>query len=41
MYEEMPEVLASAMGDYAYMARFATDEEIHEFLNYIIEKKEG
>ena len=41
MYEEMPEVLASAMGDYAYMARFATDEEMYEFLDYVIEKKEG
>ena len=41
MYEEMPEVLASAMGDYAYMARFDTDEEMYEFLNYVIEKKEG
>ena len=41
MYEEMPEVLAGAMGDYAYMARFDTDDEIMEFINYIIEKKEG
>ena len=41
MYEEMPEVLASAMGDYAYMARFSTDEEMYEFLDYVIEKKEG
>ena len=41
MYEEMPEVLAGAMGDYAYMARFSTDEEMYEFLDYVIEKKEG
>lgn len=41
MYEEMPEVLASAMGDYAYMARFNTDEEMYAFLDYVIEKKEG
>lgn len=41
MYEEMPEVLANVMGDHAYMARFTTDEEVQEFLNYVIEKKEG
>ena len=41
MYEEMPEVLAGAMGDHAYMARFETDEEIMDFIHYVIEKKEG
>ena len=41
MYEEMPEVLASAMGDHAYMARFSTDEEMFEFLHYVVEKEEG
>ena len=41
MYEEMPAVLANVMGDHAYMARFTTDEEVQEFLHYVIEKKEG
>ena len=41
MYEEMPEVLAATMGDHAYMARFATDEEMFGFLDYVVEKKEG
>ncbi|MDO4530930.1 MAG: ATP-grasp domain-containing protein [Bacillota bacterium] len=41
MYEEMPEVIADAMGDHAYMARFETDEEVQEFLKFVIEKKEG
>ena len=41
MYEEMPEVLAGTMGDYAYMARFETDEEMLAFADYVLEKKEG
>ncbi len=41
MYEEMPDVLADAMGDFAYMARFGTDEEMFAFLDYVIEKQEG
>lgn len=41
MYEEMPEVLAGAMGDYAYMARFETDEEMFAFLDFVVQKKEG
>ena len=39
MYEEMPEVLAGAMGNYVYLARFETEEEIFEFVNYVLEKE--
>ncbi len=38
MYEEMPEVLSGAMGDFAYIARFTTDEEMLEFLDYVTAK---
>ncbi len=38
MYEEMPEVLSGAMGDYAYMARFKTEEQAFAFKDYVLEK---
>ena len=41
LYEVMPAVLAGTMGDFAYLARFETEEEAVEFAKYVIEKKEG
>ena len=41
MYEEMADVLAGAMGNYVYLARFATEEEVFEFVNYVFEKEEN
>ena len=41
MFEEMPEVLAGAMGNYVYLARFGTEEEVFEFVNYVFEKEEN
>ncbi len=38
MYEEMPEVLSGAMGDFAYMARFETEEQAIAFAHYVMEK---
>ena len=38
MYEEMPEVLSGAMGDYAYIARFETEEQAFAFKDYVLEK---
>jgi len=38
MYEEMPTVLAGAMGDFAYMARFETEEQAIAFAHYVMEK---
>ena len=38
MYEEMPAVLAGAMGDFAYMARFETEEQAIAFAHYVMEK---
>ena len=40
MYEEMPEVLATAMADYAYLARFETEEQAAAFADFVL-KKEG
>ena len=40
MYEEMPAVLSGAMGDFAYMARFETEEQAFAFADYVL-KKEG
>ncbi len=37
-YEEMPEVLAGAMGDFAYTARFTTEEEVLAFVDYVLKK---
>ena len=39
MYEEMADVLAGAMGNYVYLARFGTEEEVFEFVNYVFEKQ--
>ena len=36
MHEEMPEALASAMGDFAYMARFKTEDEAMAFAQYVM-----
>ena len=41
LYEEMAEVLAGAMGNYVYLARFGTEEEVFEFVNYVFEKEEN
>ncbi len=38
MYEEMPEVLAGAMGDFAYMARFADENEAMAFADFVMKK---
>jgi len=40
-FEVMPEVLAGAMGDYAYMARFTTEEEAIAFAHFVLQRKEG
>ncbi|MDD6159938.1 MAG: carbamoylphosphate synthase large subunit [Oscillospiraceae bacterium] len=37
-YEEMPEVLSGAMGDFAYTARFPSEEEAISFAQYILSK---
>lgn len=39
MYEVMPEVLAGAMGNYAFIARFTSEEEAIEFAHYTLERK--
>ncbi|MEE1086050.1 MAG: ATP-grasp domain-containing protein [Schaedlerella sp.] len=39
MFEEMPEVLAGAMGDFVFLARFATEEEAIAFADYVKEKR--
>ena len=36
--EEMPEVLAGAMGNFAYMARFPSEEEALAFADYVLKK---
>jgi len=36
----MPEVLATAMADYAYLARFETEEQAAAFADFVL-KKEG
>ncbi len=41
MFEVMPEVLAGAMGDLAYMARFTTEEEALAYVEYVSKKKVG
>ena len=38
MHEEMPEVLAGAMGDFAYMARFETEEQAFAFADFVMMK---
>lgn len=39
MYENMPEVLSGAMGNFAYLARFNTEEEAIEFAHYTVTRK--
>ena len=39
MYEIMPEVLAGAMGNFCFLARFNTEEEAIEFAHYTCERK--
>lgn len=41
MYEEMPEVLSGAMGDFAFMARFETEEQVINFAHYVLTRTEG
>ena len=40
MDERMPDVFAGAMGNYMYTAKFATKEEMEEFINFVHEKTE-
>ena len=40
-YEEMPAVLASAMGDFAFIARFTSEEEAIAFAHYVLTRKEN
>lgn len=40
-YEVMPEVLSGAMGDYAFMARFPSEEEAIEFAHFVLTRKKG
>ncbi len=40
MYEEMPAVLSGAMGDFAFIARFDSEEKAKEFAAYVIQKAE-
>ena len=39
MYEEMPAALSGAMGDFAFMARFPTEEEAKAFAHFVLERK--
>ena len=38
MHEQMPAILAVAMGDDMYTARFKTEEEVLEFCSYVLQK---
>jgi hypothetical protein len=38
MYEEMPEVLSGAMGNFAYIARFPTEAEAMAFAEFALKK---
>ena len=40
MDERMPDIFAGAMGNYMYTAKFATKEEMDEFINFVHEKTE-
>jgi hypothetical protein len=40
MYEEMPAALASAMGDFAFIARFSSEDEAIAFAHYVLKRKE-
>jgi len=39
MYEEMPEVLSGAMGNFAFVARFPSEEEAKAFAAYVLTRK--
>ena len=41
MYEVMPEVLSGAMGDFAFLARFETEEQAKDFAHYVLTRTEG
>ena len=38
MDERMPDIFAGAMGNYMYTAKFATKQEMEEFINFVHEK---
>ena len=38
MYERMPEIFSSAMGNDAFMARFTTEKEAIAFAHYTLKK---
>ena len=40
MDERMPDIFAGAMGNYMYTAKFATKEEMDEFINFVHQKVE-
>ena len=40
MDERMPDIFSEAMGNYMYTAKFATKEEMEEFINFVHEKTE-
>jgi len=40
MDERMPDIFSEAMGNYMYTAKFATKEEMDEFINFVHEKTE-
>ena len=39
MYEEMPAALSGAMGDFAFMARFPTEDEAKAFAHFVLQRK--
>ncbi len=39
MHERMPSILGVAMGDEAYIARFRTEKEVFEFMQFVYERK--
>ena len=39
MYEEMPAALSGAMGDFAFIARFPTEEEAKAFAHFVLQRK--
>ena len=41
MYEVMPEVLSGAMGDFAFLARFETEQQAIDFAHYVLTRTEG
>ena len=40
MDERMPDIFAGAMGNYMYTAKFATKEEMEEFISFVHQKVE-